>query len=114
LPVRVADDEAGVVILLDGPRRREAARGWHERFYHDEDAREDGGQRQNAPSATADSARAFYGLAAFSKRLRQLGEVRRRSQADGCRARRGNKAGVQRDAMAWRLETLRAGYCGQR
>jgi hypothetical protein len=44
-------------MFLDDPGRREAARGWHGRFYHGEDAREDGGQRQNAPSATADSAR---------------------------------------------------------
>ena len=29
LTVLVADDEARVVVLLDGPRRREAARGGH-------------------------------------------------------------------------------------
>jgi hypothetical protein len=42
-------------IVLDRPWRRKAAGGGHGRFYHGEDAK-DGGQRQNAPSATADSA----------------------------------------------------------
>jgi len=46
--------------------------------YHGEDAREKTEvARQNAPSATTDSAWAFYGLLAFEKHLRQLGEVSR-------------------------------------
>jgi hypothetical protein len=28
-PVLVADDEAGVVVLFESPRSREAAWGWH-------------------------------------------------------------------------------------
>jgi hypothetical protein len=39
---------------------------------------------------------------------------RREAGARPGMARRGNKVSVLREAMVWRMEALRAGYCGQR